>query len=215
MAEQRPQKRRKVSLRRPITALATGLVLVMVSTGCGSRTIVLSYTPPAATTMTGPRLVILPFDDRRGTEGDEGDPYRVGGIYGGYGNRLAKVMVTRPWPMQLREALAAKFRAEGVEATVADTPDSDARSLGGEIRNFSTESRWGREAHIAAIVRVRSPERVLLEKRIEARESGYDLDNFNTDILEALLNRAFARFVNAVATDPEIRSALGEPTAGR
>src|SRR5882724_13673819 len=60
MAEQRPQKRRKVSLRRPMTALATGQVLVMVSTGCRSRTIVLSYTPPAATTMSGPRLVILP-----------------------------------------------------------------------------------------------------------------------------------------------------------
>jgi FkbM family methyltransferase len=36
------------------------------------------------------------FDDRRGTEGDDRDPYRVGGIYNGYGNRLAKVMVTQP-----------------------------------------------------------------------------------------------------------------------
>jgi len=96
-----------------MTALATGQVLVMVSTGCRSRTIVLSYTPPAATTMSGPRLVILPFDDRRGTEGDEGDAYRVGGIYGGYGNRLARVIVTHPWPMQLPEALAAGGRAEG------------------------------------------------------------------------------------------------------
>jgi hypothetical protein len=40
------------------------------------------------------------------------------------------------------------------------------------------------------------------------RESGYSLNNFNADILEELLNRAFAKFVREVAADAEIRGAL-------
>ena len=48
----------------------------------------------------------------------------------------------------------------------------------------------------------------LVVKRIDARESGYNLNNFNADILEELLNRAFAKCVRDVAADAEIRGAL-------
>jgi hypothetical protein len=142
--------------------------------------------------------------------------YRVGGMYARYGTRLAKVMVTRPWPPRLREALAAEFRAAGVEATVADTREPDAFSLAGEIRNFSTESRFGREAHIAVILRLRTPQGQPFEKRIDVRESsGYHRDPYNAYILERLLNKAFAEFVNKVASDPEIRAALLGPAPWR
>jgi hypothetical protein len=53
------------------------------------------------------------------------------------------------------------------------------------VRNFSTEARLGREAHIGVTVRLLSPEnRPLVEKRIDVKESGYTLNNFNADILE-------------------------------
>lgn len=190
------------------------LTLALVAAGCASsHTITLSYDAPiSARASQRPTLIIGPFEDVRGNEGDHGDPFRVGGIYGGYGNRLAKVMVARPWPPQLREALAAEFRAVGVETLVSDQVAAATGDppliLGGEIRNFSTESRWGREAHIGVIVRIRSPERVLVEKRVDVRESGYHWNNFNTEILEALLNRVFAQFVRTVATDPDLAAAL-------
>jgi hypothetical protein len=204
------RQRREVVVRGWHVATAI-LAMVVSSAGCGgSRIITLSYAPPVVASTTGPRLVILPFDDRRGDEGDEGDPYRVGGIYARYGNRLAKVMVTRPWPPQLREALAAEFRAAGVEATIADVREPGAFSLAGEVRNFSTESRLGREAHIAVILRLRNPQGQPFEKRIDVRESsGYHRDPWNTYLLEGLLNKAFAEFVKMVASDPEIRAALG------
>jgi hypothetical protein len=134
--------------------------------------------------------------------------YRVGGVYGGYGNR-AKVMSASPWPPTLAAALAAEFRAQGVCVDAIAADSSDAYRLGGDVRNFSTEARWGREAHIGVTVRLLSPDnRPLVEKRIDVKESGYNLNNFNADILEELLNRAFAKFVRDVATDAEIRGAL-------
>jgi hypothetical protein len=42
----------------------------------------------------------------------------------------------------------------------------------------------------------------------------YNLNDFNADILEELLNRALARFVREVAGDPEIRAALTATRAG-
>jgi len=191
---------------RAYLALCIGLLLV----GCADKTVRLTYTAPAPSRSLAPRLLIGPFQDVRGNEGDAGDPYRVGGIYGGYGNRLAKVMVASPWPQALTSALVAEFRSQGVDALVADasTP-TDAYRLEGAVRNFSTESRWGREAHIGVTVRLSSPDqRVLIDKRVDVRESGYNLNNFNTDILEELLNRAFAKFVRDVAADAEIRRAL-------
>jgi len=194
------------SRMRAYLAVCVGLLLV----GCADKTVRLTYTAPAPSRSLAPRLVIGPFRDIRGNEGDAGDPYRVGGIYGGYGNRLAKVMVASPWPQTLASALAGEFRSQGVDALVADasTP-TDAYRLEGAVRTFSTESRWGREAHIGITIRLSSPDnRLLIDKRIDVRESGYNLNNFNADILEELLNRAFAKFVRDVAADSEIRGAL-------
>ena len=42
----------------------------------------------------GQALTVFRFHDARGTEGDTGDARRVGGVYGGYGNRLAKVVTS-------------------------------------------------------------------------------------------------------------------------
>jgi hypothetical protein len=193
--------------------LAVSVVaLGVLFSGCADRTVRLTYAAPAPSPTLGPRLVVGAFQDLRGNEGDRRDPYRVGGIYGGYGNRLAKVMSASPWPPALTEGLVAEFRAQGFDAVAAATPGTPAGAyrLEGVVRNFSTEARCGREAHIGLTVRLLSPDdQALVDgKRIDVRESGYNLNNFNADILEELLNRAFARFVREAATDPEIRAAL-------
>jgi uncharacterized lipoprotein YajG len=190
------------------------LLLAMLLAGCADRTIRLTYAPPAPTASLRSSLVIVPFQDRRGDEGDAGDASRVGGIYTRYGNRLAKVMVTEPWPPVLVSALVAEFRARGIAAIAADRPSTavpvvGAYTLEGDVRNFSTESRWSRQAHISAVIRLLTADgRAVVQKRISVREKGFRLNTFNTAILETLLNRAFARFVAAVADDPDIRSAL-------
>jgi hypothetical protein len=187
--------------------------VVLLTSGCADRTITLAYTPPRPADTLSSTLTVFRFADQRGNEGDHGDPFRVGGIYGGYGNRLSKVMVTQPWPPRLVSALVAEFRAAGVDAVGTDqlpvNPPVDRAWLEGDIRNFSTESRWGREAHVSALVRLRGPGGgVVVAKKIKAVVSGYNLNNFDTDILESLLNRAFAEFVRKVATDPDIRKEL-------
>jgi uncharacterized lipoprotein YajG len=198
---------RKGRVAPTLLILAAAILLA----GCADKTIRLTYTPPTPSQSLAPRLIIGPFQDVRGNEGDHGDAYRVGGVYGGYGNRLAKVILASPWPPTLAEALAAEFRAQGVDATAAESAPlpTDAYRLGGDVRNFSTEARWGREAHIGVTLRLVAPDgRPLMEKRIDVRDSGYTLNNFNTEILEELLNRAFARFVRDVASDAEIRGVL-------
>src|SRR5437867_9394205 len=40
-------------------------------------------------------ITVFRFVDARGDEGDKGDPLRVGGVYGGYGNRISKVKIGR------------------------------------------------------------------------------------------------------------------------
>jgi ABC-type uncharacterized transport system auxiliary subunit len=190
------------------TGLAS-LLCALALTGCADKTIRLTYAPPSPSQTLGPRLIIGPFQDVRGNEGDHGDSYRVGGVYGGYGNRLAKVTSASPWPPALTSALVAEFRAQGVDAVAADSSPVPpaAYRLDGDVRNFSTEARWGREAHIGITVRLLAPDGQLLVdgKRIDVRESGYSLNNFNADILEELLNRAFAKFVREVAADPRQR----------
>jgi hypothetical protein len=196
---------RKARVAPTLLIIAVGILLA----GCAAKTIRLTYTPPAPSQSLGPRHVIGPFQDVRG-EGDHGDAYRVGGIYGGYGNRVAKVMIASAWPPTLASALAAEFRAQGVDAADSSPVPPDAYRLDGVVRNFSTEARWGREAHIGVTVRLLSPSgQPLVEgKRVDVRESGYNRNNFNADILEELLNRAFARLVRDVAADAEIRGAL-------
>jgi hypothetical protein len=43
-------------------------------------------------------LMIFRFEDVRGTEGDHGDPRRVGDVYNAYGNRYQKIMSDRYGP---------------------------------------------------------------------------------------------------------------------
>src|SRR5258705_6153475 len=88
--------------------------------GCGDKTIALTYTPvPPAPPLTGARAVtIFAFRDARGDEGD-GNPYRVGGIYGGDGNRLSKVWSSGPWMPTLVGALVSGFQSQGVPAQAA------------------------------------------------------------------------------------------------
>jgi len=200
-----------ISARKPrVRPTVLILAVAMLLAGCADKTIRLTYSPPAPSQSLGPRLVIGPFQDVRGNEGDHGDAYRVGGVYGGYGNRLVKVMLASPWPPTLATALAAEFRAQGVDAIAAESSagPTDAYRLGGDVRNFSTESRWGRQAHIGLTFRLLSPDnRPLVEKRIDVKESS-GMGSFDADALQELLNRVFATFVRDVAADAEIRGAL-------
>jgi uncharacterized lipoprotein YajG len=194
-------------------SVALVLALVTLTAGCADRIVTLRYKPPAEAPQLGPRVVVGPFTDMRGSEGDR-DPYRVGGVYGGYGNRLAKIIATRPWSPDLVLALVAELRGQGFDASAAgasaDAPP--ARSvLTGEIRNFSTESRWGMEAHISGNIRVVDEAgRVLVEKRISER-AGAGMGAgvlIPSDPLESNLNEALSGFVRKIATDPEISAQL-------
>jgi len=205
------------TVRRAVVWFPVSAILAM--SGCADRVITLSYTPPPPSSTVSPRLTVFRLADQRGNEGDHADPLRVGGIYGGYGNRLAKVMVTQPWPPRLVSALVAEFRGAGVDAVGTDqlplNPPADRAWLEGDLRNFSTESRWGRRAHISAIVRLRVPGGgIVVEKEIKADASGYNANNFDGEILQDLLNRAFAEFVRKVATDADIRAGLQRVPVG-
>ena len=203
------QARRRRDMKRVLHVGAT-MVLAAALTGCADRLVTLRYTPPPAIATAGPDLVILPLVDARGKEGDDGDVRRAGGIYNGYGNRYAKVMVTEPWPPRLMQALVAEFRAVGINARSGEGLSASqiltVPRLETEVRNFSTETRWTGQAHIGAVVRLRGGDgRSLIEKKIEVRDSA---SKAGEDLLETMLNAAFARFVTSVARDPEIQAAL-------
>lgn len=195
------------------------VVLVIASAlaaGCGDKLVTLQYQqsglPPLAATNA---LTIFPFSDRRGSEGDH-DALRVGGVYTRYGNRVAKVMASAPWPRALAEALAEGFRARGVKATVENREFASGvtvatpLALAGEIHNFSTESRWSTSAHISGIVRLYDRKGTLLvEKTISDRETtGIGGALKREKVLEEALNKALAQFVSKVVTDPDITSKL-------
>jgi len=132
---------------------------LLILAGCGDKRILLNYVPDAAASKPAedaPAVTVFAFRDARGDESD-GNPYRVGGVYGGYGNRLSTVLAEKPVMPTLVDALAAGFRARGVPAqAVADREfragDSSVTgyALGGELRNFSTEARFTNSAHISA-----------------------------------------------------------------
>jgi len=196
---------------------------LLVLAGCGDKRIVLNYVPDAAAVKleeNAPAVTVFAFRDARGDEGD-GDPYRVGGVYGGYGNRLSKVLAERPVMPILVDALAAGFRARGVPAqAVADREfragDSSVTgyALGGELRNFSTEARFTNSAHISALVRLYAPNgTVAAEKEISHRiRSEYGGGGVLTSIddLQRLMNEALAQFVQRVVTDPDVTARLRE-----
>jgi hypothetical protein len=196
----------------------SGLVLLsLLLTGCADKVIQLRYEPDAKMErLVGAQAVtVFRFVDARGTEGDQGDPRRVGGIYGGYGNRLSKVMVANPWPDALVQNLRAGLTQRGVQVVAIPdktyAPGITATTpliLTGEIRNFSTEARFTNSAHISGVLRLYdSAGQLILEKPISTREQqGYGGAGVFTsvDLLEQAMNEALAKFVRAVVTDPEI-----------
>lgn len=197
-------------MKRPHLALVVALTLLA---GCADRVVQLRYEPDSqiARLSSTQGVTVFRVADARGSEGD-GDPRRVGGIYGGYGNRVAKVMASWPWPETLVRALTTGFEQRGVQAVPvqdkeyarANTTVSTPLVLAGEIRNFSTDVRWTLQSHVSGIVRLYDQRgTLLLEKPISARVKEPFAGNFET-----MLNDALAQFVRAVVTDPEITQRL-------
>jgi hypothetical protein len=169
-------------------------------------------------------VTVFRFADRRGDEGD-GDPHRVGGMYDGYGARLARVFSATPWPDSLVESLVAGFDERGVRAVAVPdrelapgaTAVSTPFAVAGEIHNFSTETRWTLQAHVSGVVRLYDNRgNLLLTRSVSARiprdaeaaplepsVSGY----------QASLNLAVRQFVHAVVMDPELSQRLAAPRA--
>jgi ABC-type uncharacterized transport system auxiliary subunit len=196
---------------------------LLVLAGCGDKRILLNYVPDAAASKPAedaPAVMVFAFRDARGDESD-GNPYRVGGVYGGYGNRLSTVLAEKPVVPILVDALAAGFRARGVPAqAVADRefragdPSVTGYALGGELRNFSTEARFTNSAHISALVRLYAPNgTVAAEKEISHRiQSEYGGGGVRTssDDLQRIMNEVLAQFGQRVVTDPDITARLRE-----
>lgn len=171
-------------------------------------------------------VTVFRFADRRGDEGD-GDPRRVGGMYDGYGSRLAKVLSATPWPDALVESLVAGFIERGVPAVAAPdrelvpgtTVVSTPFAVAGEIHNFSTETRWTLQAHVSGIVRLYDGQgTLLLTRTISARIPRDDAgDSPEKDVsgYQAFLNLAVQHFVRAVVMDPELSRHLTGGALGR
>ena len=196
-------------------------VLVTCLGGCADQIVDLRYAPDPTLDRL-PRagaVTVFRFSDVRGTEGDHGDPYRVGGIYNGYGMRYAKVMTPEPWPEVLVQDLATGFEQRGVLAVavadrvyIAGSPVSTPFALGGEIHNFSTETRWlGLMAHVSGVIRLYDRAGApLVEKSVAARVRWLPDTNLpeGRPVLEGLLNVAVDEFVRKVVTDPEVTERL-------
>lgn len=192
---------------------------VALGIGCADRMVTLRYVPEStsATLANAHAITVFKFSDRRGSEGDN-DAYRVGGIYGGYGNRLAKVMTDTPFQATLVRALTAGFQARGIQATGVEDRElaigvafKTPLALAGEVRNFSTESRWGTSSHIGGIIRLYDAQgSVLVEKMISERETtGLGSGVFaSAEGLEEPMNKALRGFVQKVVTDPDITARL-------
>jgi hypothetical protein len=203
----------------------TRIALIMLAAllaGCADLKVNLQYAPDAkieslpASTAGGVPVTVFRFADARGGEGDKGDVYRVGGVYNGYGMRLAKIMSPTPWPEALVRDLGAGLTERGVKTVLVDDRIYEKGAavttplvLTGEIHNFSTENRWaGYLAHVSGIVRLYDQSGALLSERsISARLRPTD-EEYQTSagqqLLERMLNRAVAEFIRQVVTDPEL-----------
>lgn len=202
--------------------LTAVVAITILAGGCADKQITLKY--PGDSTLTplpSPRsLTVYQFQDARGTEGDR-DPMRVGGIYGGYGNRLSKVNANAPFQKIVVDALVDGFKTRGVQAQgVNDKPYQPgmpvptALALSGELRNFSTEARFTNSAHISVILRLyEASGKLVLEKPVSAREqTQYGGGGVFTSIddLEKAMNDALAKFVRAVVTDPDLSAQVSD-----
>jgi len=164
-------------------------------------------------------VTVFRFADRRGDEGD-GDPHRVGGMYDGYGSRLARVLSAAPWPDSLVESLVAGFDERGVRAVAAPdrelvpgaTAISTPFAVAGEIHNFSTETRWTLQAHVSGIVRLYDDRgNLLLTRAVSARiprDAEGEPPEPGVSGYQASLNLAVRQFVRAVVMDPELSERL-------
>lgn len=198
------------------------VVLAALLAGCADLKVNLQYTPDAKieSRTTGGPLTVFRFTDARGSEGDKGDLYRVGGVYNGYGMRLAKILSPTPWPDALVRDLGAAFAQRGVQTVLVEDrayekggPVTTPLILTGEIHNFSTENRWaGYLAHVSGIVRLYDQSGAMLsEKPVSARLRPTDDESKTVtgqQLLEQMLNRAVAEFVRQVVTDPELTQRL-------
>lgn len=198
------------------------VALAALLAGCADLKVNLQYAPETKieSLTTGIPVTVFRFADARGGEGDAGDVYRVGGVYNGYGMRLAKILSPSPWPEALVRDLGTAFTERGVKTVLVRDRVYEKGGevttplvLAGEIRNFSTENRWaGYLAHVSGIVRLYDQSGALLsEKSVSARLRPTD-EEFTTvtgqQLLERMLNRAVAEFVHQVVTDPELTQRL-------
>ncbi len=211
------------SATRLIRGGGIALIALLFAACVSDKTVVLRYPSdlklerrPSARAVT-----VFRFSDRRGDEGDS-NPLRVGGIYGGYGNRLAKVYATTPWPEALVEDLATALGARGVETVAVKdqeyatgrTPVSTPLALAGEIRNFSTETRFTLQAHVSGIIRLYNQQgTLLLEKELSARmprDSDSQWDK-QASAHENMLNGAVRYFIHLVVMDSQVMQLLTSP----
>lgn len=204
------------------TRLALAAAMALVAASCADLKVQVQYAPDAKIERlpAGVPVTVFRFADARGDEGDKGDSYRVGGVYGGYGNRLSKVLATSPWPTTLTRALSDGLKARGLEVVSVEDRTLDptalsvstALALGGEIRNFSTESRWTKSAHVGGILRLYSQSgRLVLERPISARATEHELGTgvfTSVEPLETLMNQALTEFVRKVVMDPDLTQRL-------
>ncbi|MGH7299285.1 MAG: hypothetical protein ACREK9_20180 [Candidatus Rokuibacteriota bacterium] len=196
--------------------------MALVATSCADLKVQLQYAPDPRIEKLAASVpvTVFRFTDARGDEGDEGDVYRVGGVYNGYGMRLAKILNPTPWPEILVQDLGAGFSQRGVQTVLVEdrtyAPGGAVTTplvLTGEIRNFSTENRWmGYLAHVSGVVRLYDQSGAkLIEKPVSARLRPNDEETQIPDgriRLERLLNRAVAEFVHQVVTDPDLTQRL-------
>lgn len=208
--------------RRVVKSAAMGMAMLWM-TGCADEMVTLRYArdPQIEPLPVTRGVTVFKLADRRGDEGDHGDPLRVGGIYNGYGSRYAKVMTSTPWPEALTQDLAAAFTARGVQAVAISNREyvpgavsvSTPLVLSGEIHNFSTETRWlGHLAHVSGIIRLYDDHGVLLvEKPISARVRPTDPSSQPGYSLEDILNEAVQRFVRLVVMDSDLSQRLVMP----
>src|SRR5262249_61584983 len=101
-------------IRRALNTMRRGSLIVILgvvavtTVGCADKRVTLSYQPsPNLAPIGQPQpLTIRGFNDRRGDETD-GDPTRVGGIYGGGGKRHSKGVGGSPFLVNLPPPPAA------------------------------------------------------------------------------------------------------------
>jgi hypothetical protein len=210
--------------RRGSWLLASGSLILLALgalTACADKQVTIRYQPdPTLGRLEAPAaLTIFNFSDQRGNEGDQ-DSFRVGGVYVGLWTRLVKVMTDTPWPRTLSRALAEAFAGRGVPVTIAYQAFAPGSvfatpfALAGEIRNFSTEFRFGTTGHISGVVRLYDRQgSILVERRISERQA-WDMEMgaaTSDEALQVTLNRALAGFVSRIVTDPDIDGFLTRP----